>query len=68
MKLVILFALAVVIWSLGVALFRLAKSEGDKARVVRPLTIRIAISVALFLALVLAMLLGWIEPHGVNPA
>lgn len=68
MKLVIIFALAAVIWSLGLALFRLSRSEGDASGVVRPLTIRIAISVALFIALILAMVFGWIEPHGLNPA
>lgn len=66
-KILILVALAVILWSLGSALFHMASSKGDKSRVVRALTVRIALSVGLFVLLILAMMFGWIEPHDITP-
>jgi hypothetical protein len=60
---VVLFA---IIASLGSALFSLSRSHADPAhgrRMVRALTLRVALSVSLFLLLLLAWRLGWIQPH-----
>ncbi len=64
MKWLVLLAFALILTSLGSALFYLVRDKGRSAHVVRALTWRISLSVALFLLILLAHYLGWIEPTG----
>lgn len=65
---VTVFILAILV-SLAFALRHLLNDGGRSAgKMVRFLTLRIALSVALFVLLILAWWLGWIEPHGLAPA
>ena len=53
-----------IVLSLGSALFHLMTDKGDSKKMVRALTVRVALSVALFLALMGAWALGLIQPLG----
>lgn len=55
-----------IVVSLGSALFHLITDKGDSKKMVRALTMRIALSVALFLLLMGAWAMGLIEPHGMR--
>lgn len=66
-KLTILILFAVILGSLGSALFYLLKDKGDSNRTAKALTLRIAVSIAAFLLLMLGYWAGLIEPHGVFP-
>lgn len=60
--------LVAILASLAFALRHLLNDSRDSsARMVKFLTIRIALSVALFALLLLAWWFGWIEPHGLAP-
>ena len=63
-KLVVILVLGAIVVSLGVALYHLASGKGDSTKLIRSLTVRIALSVALFVLLMLAWWLGLIHPHG----
>lgn len=63
-KLLVMLVLGAIVVSLGVALYHLASGKGDSSKLVRSLTVRIALSVALFVLLMLAWWLGLIHPHG----
>jgi hypothetical protein len=65
---VVLIALAAIVVSLGTALYHLARgTQQDSAKLVRALTIRIALSLALFALIMIAWYAGVITPHGVVP-
>lgn len=66
-KVVIVAALLAIVFSLGVALWRLISDRGNSERAVKALTFRIGLSIALFVLLVLGMLTGVVVPHGVVP-
>ncbi len=66
MKLLIVAALLAIIVSLGQALFAMSSGQGNSARMVRALTLRIGLSVALFAILMLCWYFGLIDPHGVS--
>lgn len=53
-----------ILFSLGSALFHLMNDKGDSKKMVRALTVRVALSVALFLLLMGAWALGLIQPLG----
>jgi len=55
-----------ILFSLGSALFHLMTDKGDSKKMVRALTVRVALSVALFLMLMIAWAAGLITPHGVG--
>ncbi len=63
MKLVVIAILLGIVASLGSGLFFLMKDSGDQRRVLRALTIRVALSVFLFLVLMVAWFTGLIEPN-----
>lgn len=68
-RLLVLVSLGAIIASLGSGLFHLARGTSeDSAKMVRALTIRIALSLALFALLMVAWYAGLIRPHGVLPA
>ena len=63
-KVLIVVCLLAIIVSLGSGLFHLVNDKGDSKRMVRALTVRVALSVALFILLFIAWSQGIIEPHG----
>ena len=63
-KVLIVACLIAIIISLGSGLFHLVNDKGDSKKMVRALTVRVALSVALFILLFIAWSQGMIEPHG----
>ena len=63
-KPVVVVVLIAIVASLGTALYHLATDQGDSSKLLRSLTLRVALSVALFLLLMIAWKLGLIRPHG----
>jgi hypothetical protein len=63
MKGLIAITLLGIVASLGHALFAMTSGPDASGRVVRALTVRIALSVALFAILMLSWHFGLIEPH-----
>ena len=61
MKLLLLILLAAVVVSLGSGLFFLTKDQDNSGRVVKALTIRVALSILLVALLVLSYTQGWIS-------
>lgn len=66
-KIIILVLLALVLLSLGAAMFSLVRERGDSSRTAKFLTLRIALSIALFVFVAFAFFMGWIQPHGIVP-
>lgn len=66
-RLLVALVLLGIVVSLGSALFHLMNDKGDSKKMVRALTVRVALSVSLFLILMAAWALGLITPHGVRP-
>lgn len=56
-----------ILFSLGSALFHLMTDKGNSKKMVRALTVRVALSVGLFVLLIVASQLGLVAPHGVEP-
>jgi phosphotransferase system glucose/maltose/N-acetylglucosamine-specific IIC component len=63
MRIIILFALAGILLSLGSALVYLVRDKGTTDRTVNALTVRVGISVALFLFILFSYWMGWIQPR-----
>ena len=65
-KIPVFILLALIVFSLGEAMFFLARDDGerDRTRMVRALTVRISLSLILFLILIAGYFFGLIEPHG----
>ena len=66
-KATILVLFAVILGSLGSALFYLLKDKGESDRTVKALTLRIAVSIAAFILLLAGYWAGLIQPHGLMP-
>ncbi len=66
MTLLMLGALAFAVFSLGQAMFAMARGPDQSGEMVRALTRRIGISVLLFVMLMVGWKLGWIQPHGMG--
>jgi hypothetical protein len=66
-RLVILGLLAAIVISLATALYHLGSGKGDSKKLLRALTIRIALSVVLFALLMIAWRAGLITPRGLAP-
>ena len=62
-KLFLVLTLFVILYTLGSALFHMAKGEGNSTRMAKALSWRIGLSFALFAIIVLAYFMGWIEPQ-----
>ena len=56
-----------IVFSLGSALYHLMTDKGDSKKMVRALTVRVALSVGLFLLLMAAWAAGIIQPLGTTP-
>ena len=68
MNLLVAAAFAVILVSLGFAgvfMIRGGKEGSKSGRMMRALTVRIAVSVLLFVCILLAWRFGWIHPGGV---
>jgi len=63
-KILVLIVLFAIIFSLGSALFHLAKGTGDSKKMVKALSIRVGLSLALFILLMAAWYAGLIKPNG----
>lgn len=63
MKLLVIFVLVAILLSLGSGLVFLVKDKDNSGRMLRALTIRIALSVMLFLLIMGAWWAGLIEPN-----
>lgn len=66
-KYLVLLILALIVVSLGKALFHLSSSKpGDSGKMVKALSWRIGLSVLLFVLLLVAYTRGWIVPQRVR--
>ncbi|HEY7758283.1 MAG TPA: twin transmembrane helix small protein [Burkholderiales bacterium] len=63
MRVLVLLFLAVILASLGSALYYMIRDKGHSQRTVRALTVRIALSIALFVLLIVGYATG-IIPRG----
>lgn len=61
MRYIVFLFIAMILGSLGSALFYMLRSKQTNPRVVWSLTLRVALSVTLFLILMLGYKLGWIS-------
>lgn len=62
-KAIIAVAFAMIIGSLGSALFYLMRDKGKSGKTVRALSFRVGFSVLLFLGLLVAHQLGWVQTN-----
>jgi hypothetical protein len=60
MRIVVLAFIALILASLGSALFFLVRDKGQSTRTVKALAVRVALSIALFLLLMIGYKLGFI--------
>jgi hypothetical protein len=65
-KLPIFLLLGFIVLSLAQGMYWLAKDDGavDKTRMVKALTVRIALSLTLFALLIVGYFTGFLKPHG----
>jgi DUF2909 family protein len=63
MKYVVFTLLAAILISLGSGLYYLSRDDADSPKVLKALTIRVALSAILIIFLVASYFLGWIEPY-----
>lgn len=64
-KIVIVVALAAILWNLGAGLYYMMTDRSGSDRVVKALTRRIAISVGLIVVVAILILTDVIQPHGI---
>lgn len=65
-KLLILLCLVGILVSLGSGMFHLVNDKSKSKKMVKALTIRVALSVALFILLLVAWSQGLLQPHGLG--
>ncbi|MGH8605370.1 MAG: twin transmembrane helix small protein [Gammaproteobacteria bacterium] len=63
-KLIIVAALLAIVFSLGLAFWRLMHDKGRSDRMVKALTARVILSIGLFILMMVAFATGLIKPHG----
>jgi Protein of unknown function (DUF2909). len=66
MRIVILLFIALIVLSLGSALYYLVKDKGQSERTVKALTVRISLSIFLFVLLMASYYFGWIPQTGLR--
>lgn len=66
MRIVVLLFIAVIVLSLGSALYYLVKDKGQSERTVKALTVRISLSIFLFVLLMASYYFGWIPQTGLR--
>lgn len=67
-KTIVILIFVVILASLAKALFHLVRYQSASPKIVRALTLRIALSLGLFVLLFVFYRLGWIQPHGLKTA
>ena len=65
-RILVFVLLAAIVSSLGIGLYHLASGRGDSNKMLRALTVRIALSILLFVLLMIAWRAGLITPHGLE--
>jgi len=65
-RLLVVCLLIAIVASLGTALYHLSHGKGDSRRMLRALSVRIALSLVLFALLMLAWWAGLITPRGLQ--
>ena len=65
-KIFILIAFVLIIFSLGVALLNLVTHKEPPEKTAKALTFRISLALLLFFLLFIAVMTGWIKPHGIG--
>jgi Protein of unknown function (DUF2909) len=66
MQFLIVLLLAVIVGSLGHALFSMSSGPDRAQQMAQALTVRITVSVGLFVLLLAGYHFGWIEPRGIR--
>ena len=66
MKIFVAIAFALIVASLGSALFYLMRDKGQSNNTVKALALRVGLTIALFISLLIAHWLGWIETTGLR--
>lgn len=66
MRIVVLLFIAVIVLSLGSALYYLVKDKGQSERTVKALTVRISLSIFLFVMLMASYYFGWVPQTGLR--
>ncbi len=66
MRIVVLLFIAVIVFSLGSALYYLVKDKGQSERTVKALTVRISLSIFLFALLMASYYFGWVPQTGLR--
>jgi hypothetical protein len=66
MRILVAIAFALILFSLGSALFYLMRDKGASNKTVRALAFRVGFSIALFLLLIIANQMGWIQTTGIR--
>ena len=67
-KLIVIVLLIAAVVSLARALMSLVRNEGKSGKTMRALAWRVGFSAMVFVFILVSMLMGWIQPHDVNPA
>jgi hypothetical protein len=65
-KILIVAAMAAILYNLGAGLYYMMVDNGSTGRTVNALTWRIGLSVGLILAVIFSIWMGWIQPHGIG--
>ena len=65
-KIFVLACLIGIVISLGSGMYHLMTDKGASKKMVKALTLRVALSVGLFILLLIAWSQGLIEPHGMG--
>ncbi len=67
-KLIVIVLLVAAVVSLARALMSLVRNEGKSGKTMRALAWRVGFSAMVFVFILVSMMMGWIQPHDVNPA
>ena len=66
-KLIVIVLLIAAVVSLARALMSLVRNEGKSGKTMRALAWRVGFSAMGFVFILVSMMMGWIQPHDVNP-
>ena len=66
-KLIVIVLLIAAVVSLARALMSLVRNEGKSGKTMRALAWRGGFSAMVFVFILVSMMMGWIQPHDVNP-
>ena len=66
-KLIVIVLLIAAVVSLARALMSLVRNEGKSGKTMRARAWRVGFSAMVFVFILVSMLMGWIQPHDVNP-